>query len=188
MPCFSFQLWDVLLVRNPASQISLRLYPGHTWRRLLLFVPEPCHCAGLAFPQLMLLSSAQIILLGALLCTQFVSEALYGATTLNLLVFHFFVGKRVVGTVALLMATSQDIRNAQHDIINLLPEQTSYFRIVDSKLGILISRTSSDVLHLLQEPFSVRNLSCAFVFCLFVSPLDLIHLHFITRSSLAILF
>lgn len=123
MPCFSFQLWDVLLVRNSTSQISLRLYPGHMWSWLLLFIPQSCHCTGLALPQLMLLSSAQIILLGVLLCKQFVFEALYGATTLNLLVFHFFVGKRVVGTVTLLMATtSQDIRNAQRDIINLLPE------------------------------------------------------------------
>ena len=70
----------------------------------------------------MLLSSAQIILLGVLLCKQFVFEALYWATTLNL-VFHFFVGKRVVRTVTLLMATtSQDIRDAQHDIRNLFPE------------------------------------------------------------------
>lgn len=113
MPCFSSQLWDVLLARNSTSQISLRLYPGHMRRWLLLFVLQPCHCAGLALPQLMLLSPAQIILLGVLLCEQFVFEALYGATPLNLLVFHFFVGKRVVGTVALLMATtSQDIRNA----------------------------------------------------------------------------
>lgn len=47
------------VVRNPASGVTLRLYLGHMWSQLLLFIPSStCHCAGSVLPHQLLLFSA----------------------------------------------------------------------------------------------------------------------------------